>query len=411
MSSTYSVRAGDTFALIARKVYGSEVQADRIARANPGTVEPLTAGTTLAIPPIPSAPRDLPAAAPSSGENEVSISISGERFRFWTDVSITQSIDSMPVIDFGAPFQQEDPAARGAFRPFSYQPVDVNVGGQQAFSGTMVAVDPVAGVDSSTVVVSAYSLPGVLNDCTAPASAYPLEFNGQTLQGIAGTLAGLFGVAAAFPDGAGPVFERVALDPGKKVLPFLSDLAKQRDLVITADAAGSLVFWKATQTGSPVAQLAQGISPVVSVESMFNPQQYYSHITGLEFIIPGFKGSQFTARNPLLEGVVRPLTFAPTDTEEGAVKDAVNAKLGRMFGNMVAYSVGVATWRDPQGELWQPNTTVTLVAPGAMVYQEYEFLIKSVQLISDSKSDSAVLTLVLPGAFGGPLPEALPWDE
>jgi prophage tail gpP-like protein len=38
-----------------------------------------------------------------------------------------------------------------------------------------------------------------------------------------------------------------------------------------------------------------------------------------------------------------------------------------MFGNMAAYTLTVASWRDDAGKLWEPNTTVTLIAPGAMV--------------------------------------------
>jgi len=99
------------------------------------------------------------------------------------------------------------------------------------------------------------------------------------------------------------------------------------------------------------------------------------------------------------------------DAKSGGLKAAVEAKAGRMIGNAVSYSVQVATWRDPGGDLWAPNTTVKLTAPDAMIYSEYEFLIRSVQLERRRAASVATLDLVLPGAFSGTMPEAMPWDE
>jgi len=146
------------------------------------------------------------------------------------------------------------------------------------------------------------------------------------------------------------------------------------------------------------------------VSPFFSPQQYYSHITGLESVLVGTSGSQYTVRNPYLAGVIRPHTFKSPDTQGGTVQDSVRAKAGRMFGNMAAYGVQVSTWRDPSGALWRPNTTVVLNAPGAMVYSDYEFVVRSVRFDRTGDNESAELDLVLPGSFSGKIPEALPWD-
>ena len=81
-----------------------------------------------------------------------------------------------------------------------------------------------------------------------------------------------------------------------------------------------------------------------------------------------------------------------------------------MFANVAAYSVTVATWRDPDGKLWAPNSLVTLLAPGAMIYKEYMFLIRSVEFSRGTDGEVALLSLVMPEAFAGDVPESLPWD-
>ena len=411
MSTTYNVLTGDTFESIDRKKYGDETKASRIASANPGATEPLTAGISLVIPVLPGTPQDVPQQALAADNNEVAVLLNGERFRFWSNIRIIRSLDAMDTVEFSTPSNTESAEFREAFRPFSFKSIVVTVGGIPLFTGTMVRVDPRIVAEHKIVNVSGYSLPGVLNDCTAPASAFPLEFNEQGLQEIATTLAAMFGLAVEFQVDQGAIFERVAVKPDKKVLSFLIKLAKQRNLVTSSTTKGALLIWQSVEVGNPVARLQQGTAPVLAVEPIFNPQEYYSHVTGLEPVFVGSEGAQFTVKNTHLDGAIRPFTFEVPDTEDADIKAAVEAKIGRMFGNMAPYSVSVATWRDPSGELWTPNTTITLVAPDAMVYREYEFVIRSIAFERKGDSETAVLTLSIPGAFSGKIPGVLPWDE
>lgn len=411
MSTTFKVQAGDTFESISRKKYGTEKEADRIARANPGAAEPLTAGTVLTVPAQPDAPQNVQQKGVTDSDEEVAVLIDGKRFRFWDRVRITRAIDTMDTVEFGAPFDADAPGFRETFRPFSFKTVVITVGGEPLFTGTMVAVSPAVENGQKIVSVSGYSLPGVLNDCTSPASTYPLEFDNQGLREISGALSSPFGIGVEFEGDQGAVFERVASEPGKKVLAFLTELAKQRNLVISSTPRGTLLFSQSKETGPPVARLQQGSAPVMAVTPFFSPQEYYSHITGIEPVIVGLAGSQFTVKNPRLLGVTRPLTFNAPDTLDADVKGAVEAKAGRMFGNMASYSVRVATWRDPNGNLWEPNTIVKLQAPEAMIYNEYAFVVRSVEFEREGRAETATLNLVIPGSFSGKVPESLPWED
>lgn len=411
MSTTYNVVAGDTFESISRKKYGTEKEALRIAKANPGVSEPLTAGITLIVPLSPDAPQNIQQQTAADNDDEVAVLIDGNRFRFWDKVRITRSIDSMATFELGAPFDHTAPGFRETFKPFTFKPVNITVGDDPLFTGTMIPINPVIENSQRIIAASGYSLPGVLNDCTPPASSFPLEFDGQGLQEIAKTLAEPFGISVEFQADQGAIFDRVACEPGKKVLTFLTELAKKRNLIISDTSRGKLIFLKSATAGKPVARLQQGNTPVLSVTPTFNPQEYYSHITGIEPVVVGLPGSQFTVKNERLKGVIRPLTFDVSDTKDADLKTAVEAKAGRMFGNMASYSVHVATWRDPNGNLWEPNTTITLIAPDAMIYNEYEFEIRNIEFNRDRSTSTATLNLVIPGSFNGKIPDFLPWDD
>ncbi len=349
---------------------------------------------------------------PADDADEVALSIDGEVFRFWQEFKLTRTIDAMDTLSFRAPFDSDSPAYRSRFRPLSYQPLAVHVGGAVLFSGTLVNAVPALANDALTVGVSGYSRPGVLRDCTPPISmADRLEFDDYDLRKIAELLAEPFEVEVVFDAPPGPVFERVGIKPAERVLAFLIKLAQQRGLLVSSTSTGQLLFAAPSSQGTPVAQFEEGAAPLLSVSPFFSPQDYYSQITGIEPVLVGTTGSQVTVPNGQLPNVHRPLTFTAPDTEPGTVRKAVEAKAGRMFAQAISYRLEVATWRDQGGSLWEPGALVSLLAPGAMIYSPYVFLIRAVEFHQTDSARTATLDLILPGAFAAELPESLPWGE
>ncbi len=341
---------------------------------------------------------------------DVAILIDQQRWRAWQSVDITLELDSFASVTFTSPWEPERRAMRETFRPFSFKPLDVLIGGERLFTGTLVGVAPTVEPDSRTLQASGYSLPGVLVDAMEPASAFPLELSGLTLRQIAEKLVEPWGLSVQMeaPDGA--PFRRVAINPDQRVYSFLVDLAQQRGLVISDTAEGGVRFLQSSPGGEPVAWLREGEQPLLNVSPSFDPQSYFSEITGLAKTRVGRGGTKYTVQNDRLSGVLRPHTFTLGDTDGADVPAATRAKLGRMFGNALAVQADVPTWRTNDGALWQPNSTLILEAPGAMIFRETEFLIRTVTFHQEKKSQSATLGLVLPGAFSGEIPEVLPWD-
>lgn len=415
MSTTFKTRAGDTFADIARRAYGTPEEAGRIIAANPGAAEPLTSGAVITLPDLPFTSGNEAGAvpAPAATRDETAVMIDGTRFRFWDSVTIRRAVDEIDSLDLTAPFDSNAPGFRETFRPFSYKDTVVTVGGEALFTGTAVALDTSLENTGRTAALRAYAKPGVLNDCMPPASLFPLEFNGADIREIAESLTAPFGVGVDFSGEAepGPVFERLACEPGRTVLDFLTEPAQQRNLIIASDVEGNLLFRRPSTPAQPSARLSQGVSPVTGVSSRFTPQSYFSHITALEPAGAAKKGSQYTVKNERLQGVTRPFTFTARDTDGGDIAAAADAKAARMFGNMASYSVDVATWRDASDSLWEPGAAVELIAPDVMIYTPYMFMIRAVTFNRGGNETTATLELSLPGAFGGEQPERLPWEE
>lgn len=450
ISNYYFTKTGDTFESIAREVYGSERDAQVLRDANPGAYEPFAGVQTITIPELVHAPQVTPGLLPvpiwrnatrrevsGIGRNTVTIYVDGKQFKYWTEVQITLKLDGISTMALTAPFNYKSKAFRDAFTPLSYQNLEVTVGNVPFFTGTVVSVNTSVESDATRVTVEAYSWPGVLNDCTAPASAYStqssLMFRNADLKEIATKLAGIFGVRVEFNHDPGPTFESEALPTGVKILSYLAKLAKARNFVISSTPEGALLFLRSVSSRTryeltpstapmfmlldekpppqPIARLRQGVPPLLSIAPSYNTQDYYSHVTGMQATIAGIDGTQYTVTNDALRGVVRPFNFVSNSYDAAELKAEVKAKTGRMFAASVSYVVNVATWRDSNGELWTPNTLITLKAPSAMVYKEYTFILRSIVFSRSSTKDTAALSLVLPGAFSGEAPTDLPWSE
>ena len=405
--SEYLVRPGDTFETIARIVYGDDQLSGMIARANPGVNEPLQPDFFVIVPDIQQPATIIPA---TDDPDQITITIDGQVYRFWTEVTFTKSIDSFDSVNFRAPFDPDREDVRETFRPFSFKPVTIYIGNILAFTGTLVNVNPELQPISRVVAAGCYARCAVINDCTAPASGFPLEYRDTQLDVITDQITGMFGFSSEFPNGPGTKFPIVRCSPTQTLFSFLTQLAQKRNLVISNTNSGDLLFRRASGSSQPVALFREGRSPVISVGVQFSPQSYYSHITGLTPIALARVGSQFTVVNSRLCGVLRPLNFDAGDTTETDITTTTNDKVGRMFGNMVSYSVQVSTWRTPAGDLWEPDMTVQLTSPGAMVYQPTNLIIRRVSFNQAVNNRTATLDLVLLGSFSGGVPESLPWE-
>lgn len=344
-------------------------------------------------------------------DNKVKVLIDNQRFRYWTDVSITKSIDAISTFSISSPFDPDNDVFTDAFQPLEYLPVTITNNDNVFFTGTCVNVTPNQSSNSTVVNVDGYSIPGVLNDCTVSGNDFPLELNGLNLNDIAKRIiTDLFDIEIYFDADPGPIFKKVAIKPEEKVLSFFIKLAQQRNLVISSAPSGAIVFQNAIDGGLPVVKLKQGESPLFNISPTFNPQEYYSEITGFKPIRPGSKRSKkYTWINPLLTVTHRPFCFKADDSTDGDIETIVKAKATRMFANSIQYTINVPTWNTPNSEFWDTNVVIQVEAPDVMIYRPFDFMIRTVTFNKTKDSESASLVVSPVGAFLDPDFGGMPW--
>jgi prophage tail gpP-like protein len=336
---------------------------------------------------------------------------SGQRLGEWSEIEFQFGIDSYSGLSLSGPFDHEREEVRLALQPLMFPKVEATIGDELVLTGRVKDVSPSVDAGSASVGVSVYSLAYDLTEQCAPVESLPLEFNGLDLRQITYKMvAPSIGVATVFDGQPGAKFARVRCEPDGVIHSFLCDLALQRGYVLSDLPNGDLLFRSEGPSGSPVARL-EG-QPLGKVTAQFQPASWFSTMTGRANKRAGKGGARYTQRNSLYRAInPRSFTLTVGDTEAADVPKAVKAAIGRMVASVVTYTVDdLPGWRDPQGDLWKPNTTITLRAPEAMIYRETELLIRSVKLRQTAETETASLCLVLPGTFGGKLPKELPWD-
>jgi len=124
----YTVKEGDTIALISRFQYGTADFQTEIIQANPSISEPLVIGQVLNIPDKQNQISLRQPKAPADNQNQLSIAIDNQLFTFFEDISISRQVDSIDSFSLTAPFEPSEKNIRDVFQPFTYKTIKVFVG-------------------------------------------------------------------------------------------------------------------------------------------------------------------------------------------------------------------------------------------------------------------------------------------
>jgi prophage tail gpP-like protein len=410
LSRSFLSIQGDTWVGLSKAYYGHEQNESLIRANNPGVPEQIPAGTLLTIPDDPDSPSPPVAQPADSGKDAVTVKIDGEEFTAFTTLVVEKRLDSFDTVTMIAPWDSSDRNLRRIFKPLKYKPLEVFVGPDLYFLGTMAKVVPVDEIPS-TLTLSGYAKPGVLDQCVIPTTRWPMEWFDLNLEEIVKAIVPDFGIKVVFEESAGDVFDEVAASQGQKILNFLTGLAQQRGFIIGNNLAGDIVFRKPTLTESPAVTLRQGDPVIMRILPRIKDEEFFSSITAVEEASLTSEGSSFTKQNPLLKGVFRPTIIVPPDAKPGELPGHADAAYARMLANVVDYQVDLATIRLDDGTILNPGDGVAIEAPDAMIYQTTDFMVDSTTLTMVEKQSTFSMGVVLPGSYAGDPPARLPWEE
>jgi prophage tail gpP-like protein len=135
--------------------------------------------------------------------------------------------------------------------PFlSYPRCQIVKDNEVIITGTVINQTKTESSSPTLLSLSGYSLPGILEDISIPLKLYPLQSDNRTLRDITERLLSPFNVDFIVEADAEKLvdkkYKKTTADKGQSIKAYINKLASQRDIVITHDSLGRVVFTKNT---------------------------------------------------------------------------------------------------------------------------------------------------------------------
>lgn len=256
------------------------------------------------------------------------IKVNGNYYINFSDFALSSGLDSVASsFSFVSRYEPDNKEHREFFRPLSFHKVEFfNDHGDLFFTGTIVSHKFNSVENPDLVTLSGYSTPGVLEDCTINYASYPLESLGSTLKEIAQKVLKPFNIDfKIYPEVAKECFtpyKKSVAEPSETIKEYLSKLASQRNVVVSHDRHGRLIFFKPDKDAKPVRSYTKENTQSMSLD--VDGQGLHSVLTILRQ--PGKAKSNLTPadtiKNPMVKAF-RPTVQTLSNGEETDTKSGV----------------------------------------------------------------------------------------
>lgn len=313
--------------------------------------------------------------------------------------------------------------------------------GELILTGTILSQKFHNSTTKQLVPISGYSLPGVLEDCQIPTDSaidealnknlkWPasepipycaLQDDVLTLRSIATKLVRPFtfigglnsptkltikvdsSVSSLMDD----PFDKTNAKPKDTIKNYLTELATQKNINITHDAEGNLLFTKVRTDLVPILDFdvpTNGGIIGTTFDLQFNGQSMHSQITAMKQNDGDSKNeAEKTVTNPYVPYSFRPKTVLQTSgTDIDTLLCAKNA-LAEELRNL-KLTITLDRWL-ANNKIIRPNNTVTVRNPQIYIFKKTKWFIEAVELKGDQKSQISTLHCVLPSVYDGSDPD------
>lgn len=359
------------------------------------------------------------------------INIDGKECSFFTAGSITLKLDSIAsTFEFASRFSAQNKEHQEMFKPLKYKEVQIfNSNDKLIFTGTILNHRFKSNSGRELVIISGYSKTGILEDVTIPVSSYPLESTNRSLKDIAEKLCGLFGIKVLISDQAktisetavkskaknvraksdyeslkaksNSVFGRTSASPTETIKDYLAKLAGQKNIILSHNEKGDVLLFQPDLLQKPRYFFTKGNS--LSMGMDVNGQGMHSDINIVRQPSDENEGvSTADVSKNTLVGKYRPTTKLLTSGEDTETKDAAKNELAAELKNITA-TVELQGLFD---DLF-PGEIVNCHNHYLYLFAYTRWMVDSITMKFDEKSDTTTLNLVPPESFSGDNPRNL----
>lgn len=280
------------------------------------------------------------------------------------------------------------------------------------------------------VTISGYALPGFLEDCSIPTDeaidnalsagnlkiaggtpkpyCYPIQDDSLTLRQIATKYLAPFKLGFTVDSSVSSlmdeVFDHTEAKPKDSVKSLLTELCAQKNINISHDERGNIVFTKVKTNLKPLLNFdnPKGNSiPGTQMDLIFDGQRMHSQITVMKQAdVEADNSGQATVHNPFVPHVFRPKTIiqsSGSDVDTAlAAKNALAEEL-----KSIRLNISLSTWKNSENKIIKPNNVLTVINPRVYMFNKTKWFIEAVTLKGDQKALTSTIECVPPFVYDG----------
>ncbi len=331
------------------------------------------------------------------------IKIKNRKYDFFNGVLINLKYDSIAsTFSFQAYFNPENDDQRELLHVAHYHIVKIEHENETLITGPILSNTFTNTSRDQLAKIGGYSSPGVLQDCNIPISLYPLQSDGLSLREIANKLVSAFKLEIIVDPDVDSLMDKTYTNStageSQTIQQYLTELANQRDIVLSHTVDGELLFTKAQTNKDPILKFEPGGSLFTNMELSFNGQAMHSDITvQKQADADGGSASESTIKNPYVPFVFRPKIISQNSGDDNDTGEAAKSALSAELKNL-KLTIELDRWT-VDDKVIQPNNIISVINPKVYLYTKTNWFIESVSLTGDNKRQVARLSCVLPSVY------------
>jgi prophage tail gpP-like protein len=299
-----------------------------------------------------------------------------------------------------------------------YHDCVVEHNGEVLVSGFAISQGFTYNPEKQLATISGYSKPGLFEDVNIPPDIYPLQSDNLSLLEIARKLTSKWNldtkykigviVDASVANKVNKVFKKSTASETTTIAEYLRELAQQKQIIISHDEKGNLLFTQANTDQDPVLtfDFRNGMLPATSFSHTFNGQGMHSHITVMrQASVDGGNAGQITLKNPYVPTFYRPKTIVQSSGDDIDTNEVALREMAKEWENLTL-QIGIDRW-EVDGKIIKPNSMIEVFAPELYIYTKSRFFVRSIDYVGDEEKTTATLNCVIPEVVNGKMAKSI----
>lgn len=278
--------------------------------------------------------------------------------------------------------------------PCKYPKTQIYLGDELLLTGVIVNQQYQQNPKPTLVSVSGYSKAGVLEDCTIPISAMPMQLDNMSLKEICDKLFPLYDISYTYENIVKPLmfkkFEKTNFDYDKPLKSIIVDLATERGIYVNHLPDGQVRFTDSSTDNLEVVEHFED-DGVTEMSLDVNGQQMHSSITVLSStddtsIVEG----EYTISNPYVQ-IKRPIIHRMKKGDSMDIKEYARFLLG---AELRAITLKISTTK-----FIKPGNVISVKSKKLKLPRETIFFVEKTDVSADKNGLKYELSCVIKDVY------------